>query len=728
MSVPDYFKALDLQVVAELLLSLPDEQAADMVVQAYDRLINAGNARGAANPRFAVYKEAKDALCDPLVRQHNARQYGYTGQGRKTEEPRPSETEEPLPSWKRGRPPLPRTAGAAPWWVGGLVAVPAAILYISAGLTFARTPEPSPLDPAALVVAVLTFWFLGLRGLQLVIGGPFFMGVGWLLAGLTVAGFATDMGSWSVAPEIGVVAVFAALGVAFALAGWVPPVADFTKEYVAGLTLCFFVIALLLIPAVSVVVPTRGSPPAGTLAGGNDEGSPSAETVPTALPKNARKPTAQVEGELNLTRNDWRSIQAGLQVLGHYTGSVDGLAGPRTRASITAWQRTQSGVATSFLNRAQADSLAAVAPPTPTRRDAPRGSPAATSEPEPASTATLVVRAEPDSRIALDDEEAGFTSESGVLRIPEVTPGGHLLRAEKDGFDTVTRTLEVAPGVSVLVELVARALPGRLTVTTNVADAIVAIDGGAPTAAPVEGIEVESGARLVTVSAPGYDTDEQYVDVAAGGTTTHHAALDETSLDAEIAQLRRLFDSRSYADAEAFAAVLARTLGAWGNLGIDVREDLALTLAIQGQALYALGNFAGSVQPLYNAVRLGQQIALPIKHRHGGGGFRQGFCSGSLVYGLDRIAFRSVDDPDHGFAVEPQAIERIEAAEAQGGHMSRLNTEVDGRGSMDFVHPNSEQRRRDPDSPLYTDIVCRDCNQALAVHEQLLRLLTRRAQ
>ncbi len=595
--------------------------------------------------------------------------------------------------------------------MGGLLAMPAAILYMSvSGLTFARTPEGSPLDLAALVLAILTARFIGVSWLKMLFVGPFLLGLAWLLAGRTIGAFARDVGSWSVAPEIGVLAVLTALGLGLGLAGQVRRPANFTKEYLGSTTVCFFTVALVLIPTVSFLIPTRTDTPAGE----NEEVTGSDE----------RGPTAQTEGELNLTRNDWRRIQAGLRVLGHYTGAVDGLAGPMTRAAITAWQRTQRGVATSFLNRAHADALAALVPappPPPPGRDA-------TGETAPATTARLVIRAEPDSRIALDDEEAGFTSESGILTINDVTPGAHVLSAEKNGFDTVTSTIEVTEGVSQVVELVARALPGRLTVTTNADNAIVAIDGGEPRAAPVDNIEVESGARLVTVSAPGYNTDEQYVDIAADATTTHYVTLEETSLDAEIAQLRRLFDSRSYGAAAEIAALMARTLVTWGDLGVDVRENLALTLAIQGRALYALGNFAESVQPLYNAVRFGQQIELPIKHRHGGGGFRQGFCTGSLVYSLDQIAFRSIDDPDHGFAVEPEDIRRIEAAEAQEGYLSRLNTEVEGRGSMDFVHPNSAQQRRDPDSPVVTDIVCRNCNHALAVHEQMLRFLTSNTQ
>ena len=411
-----------------------------------------------------------------------------------------------------------------------------------------------------------------------------------------------------------------------------------------------------------------------------------------------------------------------------------------TRTAITAWQRTQSGVATGYLNQTQAAALMALAPappaPPPDEEGGERAGAAPgraqrrTPEPtpEPVRAAGLVVTAEPNSRIDLDGRDVGSTDENGLLRIDELDPGGHVLIAEKSGFDTVRLEIDVVEGRSQVVELVARALPGRLSVTTNIAGARVAIDGGEPMPAPLTGFEVESGTRLVTVTAPGYSTHEEHVEVGADRTATHHATLEEASLDAEMAHLQTLFDNGHYAVAADMANMMARMLLSWRELGIDVRENLGLTFAIQGRALHTAGSFTASIPPLYNAVLLGYAIELPIKHRHGGGGFRQGFCTGVLAYSLDEIAFRSIDDPDHGFAVRPQDITNIEQAEAQGGFLSRLNTEVEGRGSMDFVHPNSEQRRRDPDSALVTDIVCRDCNQALAVHEQLLQFLTRGTQ
>ena len=716
MPANDYFRVLELD--AERVLALPDDRAAAEVEQAYDRLMNAGHALGAENPRADLYEKAKTKLCDPEARRDHAETLGYTATEAAPPPPRAAPPP-PKPEPRHRKPPEPRhrrsaSRGAGPWWMGGLLAMPAAVLYIAvSGLTFERTAQAAALAAAGIAVAVLTAYFVGVRWLKILLIGPFFIGfISWL-AQLTIGGFIRDMSSWNVPPEIGILAVLGALGLGLGLTGQVRPTIEFTGEYLGTTTVRFFTIALVLIPATSLIMPTRGA----------------SRGTGTATEPVERGPTAQTEGELNLTRGAWRDIQGGLRALGHYSGTVDGLSGPMTRAAITAWQRTQRGIATGFLNQTHADTLAALAP-TPPPAPPPPGRPEPVPAPAPAAatTASLVITAEPNSRIALDDREAGFTSGNGILRIDDVTPGGHVLSAEKDGFDTVTSRIEVAEGVSQVVDLVARALPGRLTVTTNATAAIVAIDGGEARAAPVEDIEVESGARLVTVSAPGYNTHEQYVDIAADASTTHHATLEEASLDAEMAQLQQMFDRRRYRAAADMAGNLTRMLVTWGELGIDVRENLALTLAIQGQALYAVGNFAESVQPLYNAVRFGQQIELPIKHRHGGGGFRQGFCTGTFVYSSDQIAFRSIDDPDHGFAVQPEDISSIERAEAQEGFLSRLNTEVEGRGSMDFVHPNSEQQRRDPDSALITDIVCRDCNQALAVHEQMLSFLTRNTQ
>ena len=738
----NYFAILGLKV--EEVMNLPEDRRGAKVQQAHDEMLSMYNVRGEQNPRADVLEMALKKLLDPVTRDLHAEDVGY----KEREEPAqqepehqqgtPDESNRGRPVPRQPQPPpwtpderrreTPMQHEAGPWWSGVLLAIPAGILYIgAAGLTIGRRgPIIDILDTGAVIIAAVTALLVGFAWWKVLLFGPFIFGALIWVTQFTARGFVRDMTSWNVPPEAAIMAILAAIGVFAGLTGQMRPTTNFTGNYMGTRTARFFLTAMVLIPMIGTMTPTRGTEPGD------------GPVQPPAAPE----PSARTEAGLGLTRNDWREIQAGLETTGHYRSTIDGLVGPRTRTAITEWQRTRSGVATSYLNQTQAAALRALAPaPEPpatapfdegrSRADAGRGreSPRTPEPiPEPARTAGVVVTAEPDSRIVLDRRDIGSTDENGLLRIDEVEPGGHVLIAKKAGFDDVRLDINVEEGRSQIVELVARPLPGRLSVTTNVAGARVAIDGREPMPTPLTDFEVESGTRLVTVTAPGYSNHEEHVEVGADRRATHHATLEEMSLDTEMAYVQTLFDDGHYPVAANMADILARMLLDWRELGIDVDENLGVLFAIQGRSLHTTGSFAASIPPLYNAVLLGHTIELPIKHRHGGGGFRQGFCAGVLAYSLDEISFQSTDDPDHGFAVRPQDVTNIESAEAQDGFLSRLNTEVEGRGDMDFVHPNSEQQRRDPDSALITDIVCRDCNQALAVHEQLLQLVTRSTQ
>jgi peptidoglycan hydrolase-like protein with peptidoglycan-binding domain len=45
---------------------------------------------------------------------------------------------------------------------------------------------------------------------------------------------------------------------------------------------------------------------------------------------------------IDLNPAGWRDIQRSLKDLGLYTGAIDGIAGPKTRAALRKWQ-TQTG-------------------------------------------------------------------------------------------------------------------------------------------------------------------------------------------------------------------------------------------------------------------------------------------------------------------------------------------------------------------------------------------------
>jgi Putative peptidoglycan binding domain len=66
-----------------------------------------------------------------------------------------------------------------------------------------------------------------------------------------------------------------------------------------------------------------------------------------------REQAKRVEVDLNLSEQDRKKVQMFLTALGFNTNGVDGAFGPRTRAMITAWQKTQGLPETSYLTKPQ---------------------------------------------------------------------------------------------------------------------------------------------------------------------------------------------------------------------------------------------------------------------------------------------------------------------------------------------------------------------------------------
>ena len=119
---------------------------------------------------------------------------------------------------------------------------------------------------------------------------------------------------------------------------------------------------------------------------------------------------------------------------------------------------------------------------------------------------------------------------------------------------------------------------------------------------------------------------------------------------------------------------------------LRVNPDEAAAHLLLGQALYRQGKYIESVAPLERAIALGERVLLEVKHRHGGWGLRPGLCVGEVSLSRNQIAFRS-RDTDHGFARPPDAIIDARIVERVLGNPVQLNTEIEGRGSFDFLHP-----------------------------------------
>ena len=417
-----------------------------------------------------------------------------------------------------------------------------------------------------------------------------------------------------------------------------------------------------------------------------------------------------VEDSLGLGRSVRRRIQAGLTALGFEPGPADGLFGAGTRAAIRDWQEVRGEQATGYLTAAETEQLSRMT-------NAPRP-PVAVEEPSLAGVAaasggSLAVRTAPGSGIFINGVDGGLTDENGLLVLADVQPGRHVVAARKDGYSAATSVVNIVAGRSEVVELALEQLAGRLTITANVGDAIVAVNGMEQTL-PLVGLEVPAGSHRVRVSRAGFRTVEDSVEVRPGGITTLDLVMDPIPVDELLSVARDSFEVGRYREAaEGARSVLA------------THPDAGGAHLLLGWSLYRLKGFSESVGPFRRAIGLGERVVLEAKHRHGGLlGMRPDFCVGSITLSRSEIAFRSRNDSDHDVSTTPERVTDVEVEDmGAGGTVLRLNTRFEGE-DFDFVHRDSVTYEAPPNARTVTIIACRGCDASLNVQEELMRYLT----
>ena len=499
MPAVNYFDELGLD--AEEILRLSDHDAERRIKKAYSGLYNAHNVNE-DNPRKHLLKTAKDCLLNPVTRAQHAEELGFSTDRHRQPQLQPQSQREPEPEPELQPYPGPQPRPQSEWeprgeagpsrsraLTGALAAVPAAVVYLAAS----RINESDAALSFGLIVSLALFSLLGYRWFKLF----FLAGLGTFLLPFSVLGFSKVTHAMSL-PRVGVViftlgvfmlpSIFAAMlrGDSTPRSGWPRHLATVTLSLLVAIGGSAYLAGLGL-PAVPDVTARQ------ELTGRVDP------------PDNPPPSPRETEDRLRLGGAQRRGIQAGLQAGGFYGGAVDGLFGPETRSAIRGWQRTQTGVASGFVDGPQAQALTALAPARPPPSTTPSETVVPPEPPDPVpARSRVVVRAEPDSRIVVDTEARGTTNEDGILVLDGLDPGRHLLVAEKPGYETVTRTIDVETGRSDVVELVLRELPGTLDVRANVDGAFVVIDGGEARSLPLVGFEAPSGTRQVTVVRQGY--------------------------------------------------------------------------------------------------------------------------------------------------------------------------------------------------------------------------------
>ena len=333
----------------------------------------------------------------------------------------------------------------------------------------------------------------------------------------------------------------------------------------------------------------------------------------------------------------------------------------------------------------------------------------------------LNVRTLPASVIELDGEEVGMTGANGFLVLSEVQPGRHIVVARKPGHSEASSVVEVDEGRAALVELLLESLPGRLTVTANVSDARVRIGDGGEHSLPLTALEVPAGSYRVTASRDGFRTVTNDVEIRPGALGTLDFVLEQLPVEELLRAASGQFATGDYRAAVEGARSVVR-----------MRPEAGAAHRLLGAALYELGRFDDSIEPLSRAIDLGEEVELSTKHRHGGAGLREGFCSGTVALSKNAITYRSQDQPSHGFSVPPDGMNDVTVTESYRRNATRVNTRVQAgdRGqrkrNFDFMHRETQRMRNEENSLLFV-LTCRYCDASLNVQLVLMNYVSQLA-
>ena len=259
--------------------------------------------------------------------------------------------------------------------------------------------------------------------------------------------------------------------------------------------------------------------------------------------------------------------------------------------------------------------------------------------------------------------------------------------------------------------------PGRLTARANATGAMIQLDGGRGLELPLRAHNLSAGSYRATVSAFGFETFERDFDIAPDEETMLDVTLEPTPFEALLREARDPYLAEDFKQARDGARKL---------LTIHPEEGAALLLL--GESLYGLGEFQESTVHLRQAIRRGEAVALPTKHRHGGLGLREGFCQGTLTLSKAEVSFRSRDQAKHGFTMTPSQLKEVVVAEkGYRNAVVRIDTKILDRGKkgrdFDFMHWKTERVAEDRDNPSLLTLQCRYCDASMNVQAELMQYL-----
>ncbi|MBS1790051.1 MAG: carboxypeptidase regulatory-like domain-containing protein [Acidobacteria bacterium] len=336
-----------------------------------------------------------------------------------------------------------------------------------------------------------------------------------------------------------------------------------------------------------------------------------------------------------------------------------------------------------------------------------------------ASTAgeLTVKTAIPGSAVTFDGRARGTTGRDGLLNLPNLTPGDHILIVSKPGYQPEERRITINPRESQIVEIALTPSPVPVSVNVNIPGAKIQI-ANQLFEGSVTDLLLPPDDYEIKVSKPGYKTQSSRVELEVGKPKRISITLEKVPVETLLAQAEESFKARQYDQ------VITDCLDV-----ISALPDQPRAVLLLGQSYFIRENHTDSVFYLVKAVRLGEQVTLPIKHHHSTLTKGDELCTGQFLLRRDGFEFQAVGS-DHSFSSPWTKLYELSVGLRR--NVPQLHTRVgvlnpknkkEKKDDFNFFAVQSETRRSNPNLVTSTEVYCPNCQPTIDAIYQIMQQL-----
>jgi hypothetical protein len=246
----------------------------------------------------------------------------------------------------------------------------------------------------------------------------------------------------------------------------------------------------------------------------------------------------------------------------------------------------------------------------------------------------------PGCSVSLNNRPSGVTNSSGSLFLRSLKPGYYTVTLKKVGYQSSQRSINLSAGESQTLSFELAAIPGTLTVMTDVSGTQIEISNTGSYSDRVSGLSLRPGGYHLIASRPGYRTVARDFEIRSGETTNLPIKMEAIPVEETLAEALLAYNAKDY------GRVLALC-----NHVLLTQPDSAKAHWLIGSSYYSQSRYAESVESFAHAIAAGGQVRLNIRHRRFVFGAGDDLSDGILSLDRTRFEFTSADRPNDSFTV-----------------------------------------------------------------------------